>query len=74
MLYDVSMVRQPGDEVDRVLQGRLPTFDDLPHLTYTRMVFQEALRIMPPAWWVTRQAVEDDEIDGFLIPAVQPSR
>ena len=69
MLYDVSMVRQLRDEVDRVLQGRLPTFDDLPHLTYTRMVFQEALRIMPPAWWVTRQAVEDDEIDGFLIPA-----
>jgi cytochrome P450 len=30
---------------------------------------QEAMRLYPPVWIVERRAVEDDEIDGFEIPA-----
>jgi cytochrome P450 len=56
-------------EVDAVLGGRTPRFEDLPSLSYTRMVVSEALRIRPPAWMVTRTAVADDEIDGYHIPA-----
>ena len=56
-------------EVDAVLGERRPEFADLPRLPYTRMVLQETLRLRPPAWQVTRTAVEDDEIDGYPIPA-----
>ena len=54
-------------ELDAVLGGRLPTFEDLPKLTYTRMILQESLRITPPTWGIDRRAREDDEIDGYLI-------
>ncbi len=33
------------------------------------MVFDEALRLYPPAWVITRRVLEDIEIDGFVIPA-----
>lgn len=55
-------------ELDRELAGRAPTAADLPRLTYTEMVFQEALRLYPPAWLISRKALEDDEIAGYTIP------
>lgn len=57
------------EEVDRVLGGRPPTVDDLPNLPYTGMIFEEALRLYPPAWIITRKALADDEIGGYHIPA-----
>ena len=33
------------------------------------LVFDEALRLYPPAWVITRRTLADVEIDGFLIPA-----
>jgi len=56
------------DEVDRVLQGRRPTVDDLPNLVWTTACFQEAMRMFPPAWAIPRTAIEDDFIDGYRIP------
>lgn len=41
---------------------------DLPKLTYTRAVIDEALRIYPPAWGQPREAIEDDQIDGYFVP------
>ncbi len=57
------------EEVDRVLSGRTPTFEDLPNLTYTRMIVEEALRIYSPAYQFMRRAREYDEIDGHAVPA-----
>lgn len=56
-------------EVDEVLADQPPGVADLPRLPYTRMVFQEALRLYPPAWSIARRAVEDDELAGYRIPA-----
>lgn len=56
-------------ELDAVLAGRIPTVDDLPQLTYTRMVIDEALRIYPPAWQIMRRSCKEDIIDGYHIPA-----
>jgi cytochrome P450 len=56
-------------EVDGALAGRIPTFDDLAALTYTRAVIQEAMRLRPAAWQVPRVAIKDDLIDGFRVPA-----
>lgn len=57
------------DEVGRVLQGRAPTFEDLAQLSHTRMVFQEALRMYPPVWMMTRTALAADQVGGYRIPA-----
>lgn len=56
-------------EVDRVLGGRTPDLADLEQLTYTFNVLQESLRLYPPAWALARQAIGQDEIDGYTIPA-----
>jgi cytochrome P450 len=55
-------------EVDAVLGGRLPTVEDLPRLPYCRMVIEEALRLYPPAWSFSRNAVAQDELGGYPIP------
>jgi len=57
------------DEVKGRLQGRSPTLQDLGELPLTRAVFEESLRLYPPAWGQPREALEDDEINGFPIPA-----
>jgi cytochrome P450 len=56
-------------ELQRVLAGQSPTLDDVGDLTYTRMVLDEALRLYPPVAITARDAVADDEIDGYPISA-----
>jgi cytochrome P450 len=55
--------------VDRVLGGELPTVDRLGELPYTRNVIQEAMRLYPPAFFIIRHAIADDEIGGYPVPA-----
>jgi cytochrome P450 len=56
-------------ELQRVLGGRLPTFDDLPALPYTEQVFKEAMRLYPPAMAIPRRATEDTSIGPYFVPA-----
>ncbi|MBV9690416.1 MAG: cytochrome P450 [Ktedonobacteraceae bacterium] len=55
-------------EVDCVLQGRTPTYADLPRLPYCLQVFKETMRLYSPGYTVSRQALHDVEIDGYLVP------
>jgi len=58
-----SAVREQLEgELDAVLDGRPPTVADLPHLPLTRAIFDETLRLYPPAWVITRRALADDPI------------
>jgi len=56
------------DELDVVLDGRPPEYPDLANLPYLRMVIDEAMRLYPPAWGFSRQALADDRLGGFLLP------
>jgi cytochrome P450 len=56
-------------ELDDVLAGREPGWDDLARLPWTRAVVDEALRLYPPAWVVTRRAEADDVVDDVALPA-----
>ncbi len=48
---------------------RVPVGEDVPRLTYAGQVFNEALRLYPPNWIITRQSSEPDVIGGYDIPA-----
>jgi cytochrome P450 len=56
-------------EIDAVLDGRLPTLEDIPQLRYTEMVLSESMRLYPPAWAMGRQATCDVELGPYMLPA-----
>jgi cytochrome P450 len=60
--------RRLDEEIDAALCGRPPAHGDLVNLPYTRMVIDEAMRLYPPAWAFSRQALADDELGGFRLP------
>ena len=55
-------------ELDAVLGDRLPTPADYARLPYTEMVVAESMRMFPPAWAVSRLAIEDAMIGEWLVP------
>ncbi len=55
-------------EAAAVLDDRLPTFDDVPRLTYAASVFAETLRLYPPVPLFGRRTLEPLEIAGYSIP------
>ncbi|GCE26640.1 cytochrome P450 [Dictyobacter alpinus] len=57
------------NELDQVLAGRTPTLEDLPQLPYTRMVFEESMRLYPPVWIIMRKSLGEDTIGDYSIPA-----
>jgi cytochrome P450 len=61
--------RRFHQEIDRELQGRLPTYDDVPRLRYVEMVLAESMRLYPPAWAMGRYARSDFQLGDFFLPA-----
>jgi cytochrome P450 len=55
-------------ELATVLDGRVPTAADLPHLPYTRQVFTEVLRLYPPAWMLTRRTLVVYTVGDYTLP------
>ncbi len=64
----LDVQRSLHDEVVGVLGGRHPTTSDLSRLPLCRAVFEEAMRLYPPAWAMPRESIEADEIMGYHIP------
>ena len=57
------------EELDRVLQGRLPTLADVASLPYVERVVTESMRLYPPAWIIGRRAIDDYPIGDYVVPA-----
>jgi len=57
------------DEVDRVLQGRLPTMADIGSLPYIERVVTESMRLYPPAWLIGRRAIADYPVGPYVAAA-----
>lgn len=64
---NAQVARALHDELD-ALSGP-PTPADVPRLSYTNAVVQEAMRLYPPAWIMGREVLSDFEIAGHVVPA-----
>jgi cytochrome P450 len=62
-------------EVEEKLDAELNNFrssldlDDLRRFLYTRQIIDEAMRLYPPGWLMTRRALSDDRLGGYFVPA-----
>ncbi len=64
-----AVERRARDEVAAVLGDREPSLEDLPRLRFVRATIEESMRLYPPVWSLGRSVVDDDEIQGYRIPA-----
>ena len=55
-------------ELSEVLAGRLPGVADVPRLQYAEAVVLEALRLYPPAYALSREAIRPTTVAGRAIP------
>ncbi|MGH9199914.1 MAG: cytochrome P450 [Vicinamibacterales bacterium] len=56
-------------ELTSVLDGRLPTAEDVPRLEWTRAIVSESMRLWPPAWTMGRRALQTHTIGGYPVGA-----
>ncbi|QLG51010.1 cytochrome P450 [Natrinema halophilum] len=56
-------------ELNEVLNGKPPTFEDLSDLTYTEQILREAMRLYPPVPQIPRDTTEQIELGGYSLPA-----
>jgi cytochrome P450 len=56
-------------ELQEVTGGKSVTADDYPKLKLLQNIFAETLRLYPPAWTISREALVDTEIKGYEIKA-----
>lgn len=57
-----------ADEARQVTGTRPVTAEAAAGLTWTTQVFQEALRLYPPAWMISRRAIREDVLGGYDVP------
>jgi cytochrome P450 len=55
-------------EVSDKVRAEVDGAEEQTELPYTMSAFKEALRLYPPGWTLTRQALEDDIIGGHPVP------
>lgn len=56
-------------ELNALLSLSFPKVSDLPKFVYTRHVIEEALRMYPAGWLMTRKALKDDRLGKYFVPA-----
>jgi len=55
-------------ELRTVLNGRVPTTEDMANMPYLDWVLNESMRLYPPAWIQGRSSSEEFELDGVRFP------
>lgn len=58
-------VREEADSLD----GNPPSFEALENLSFTRQVIDEALRMYPPVWVLSREVIKEVELGGYALDA-----
>ncbi|RXW22197.1 hypothetical protein EST38_g3663 [Candolleomyces aberdarensis] len=69
MLKNPQVQARVHEELDRVLNGRLPEFEDQDQLPYLMATLMESMRLAPPAAiGVPHRSTEDDVYGDYFIP------
>jgi len=69
LLAEHPTVEERVREELAVLHGQPPGVPELDALPYLGRVLHETMRLYPPAWGGVREALADDELQGYRIPA-----
>jgi cytochrome P450 len=56
-------------EIDAAADLPVPSLTEMEGLRYTRQVIDEALRLYPPGWVLSRRTIDADELGGYPVPA-----
>jgi cytochrome P450 len=56
-------------EIDAVAEKSDPSLAEMESLAYTKNVVDEALRLYPPGWLLSRRTIQPDVLSGFAVPA-----
>lgn len=55
-------------EIDQNIGNKIPTSSDLDKLSYVKLIFDETLRLYPPAWLITRRSISADKFFNYRTP------
>ncbi|MCI2399693.1 cytochrome P450 [Aliiroseovarius subalbicans] len=67
--FDTDVQERARAEAHEVLNGRIATGDDVVNLPYTRQIVEEAMRLYPPAGFLSRTATAPDMLqDREVLP------
>lgn len=55
-------------EIDAAPELASPTLAEMEALSYTQQVVNEALRLYPPGWLLSRRTIEADVLGGYPVP------
>jgi cytochrome P450 len=55
-------------EIDATEEKAAPSLADMEALTYTKNVCDEALRMYPPGWLLSRRTIAQDTLSGHVVP------
>ena len=67
--YLISQHPKVEQRLSNELKLTFSEFDDLPRFLYTRQIIEEAIRLYPAGWLVTRRALRDDWLGEYFVPA-----
>lgn len=63
-----EVFKRVREEINSVVTGVTPSFEDLSKLPYTHAVFEESMRLYPPFWRISRRNINATKIKGYDIP------
>ncbi|MEL6556564.1 MAG: cytochrome P450 [Bacteroidota bacterium] len=71
MMYNLSANQEVYQKVDQYIDQHSLTGapEEIREAEYVRQVVKETLRLCPPAFFYQRQAINDDTINGYHVPA-----
>jgi cytochrome P450 len=55
-------------EIDAAPPAAAPSLSEMEALSYTQQVVNEALRLYPPGWLLSRRTIEADTLGGYAVP------
>lgn len=63
-----EVMKKAIEEVNSVMAGETPSYDELTKLVYLKGTFEESMRLFPPFWRISRKNIIPTKIKNFDIP------